>query len=346
MKITQITERAKQVKAKDKMPKVSKPTHGHESPHPMQGKMVGEVKHKMSKQPNPVAKHSRNKSGAGAHKSAKDYDRKTKKADIKQAMQEQDPVGLLPKDSSMDKNLPAVQPDQKPQARMMQVPTALFNLYRQAIQLNPTSAEHRKLMIQIERIERQFKKQLKLENVELDEANLKQMVAGVGLLATLGLANLGLEATSAKNTPLGQDLKMAAQQGDPIAEYYYKNIDIYVEENDQRTLINLNIRYNDEFNSGRAKYDPTRDDVKQFLAKQARIQVPEGYQTLEESVGNFITEEEFDRLAEKKDACYHKVKSRYKVWPSAYASGALVQCRKKGAKNWGNSSKKKKKKKK
>jgi hypothetical protein len=41
-------------------------------------------------------------------------------------------------------------------------------------------------------------------------------------------------------------------------------------------------------------------------------------------------------LAEKKDACYHKVRSRYKVWPSAYASGALVQCRKKGAKNWGN----------
>lgn len=40
-------------------------------------------------------------------------------------------------------------------------------------------------------------------------------------------------------------------------------------------------------------------------------------------------------LAEKQDACYHKVKSRYKVWPSAYASGALVQCRKKGAKNWG-----------
>jgi hypothetical protein len=39
---------------------------------------------------------------------------------------------------------------------------------------------------------------------------------------------------------------------------------------------------------------------------------------------------------ENKDACYHKVKSRYKVWPSAYASGALVQCRKKGAKNWGN----------
>ena len=42
----------------------------------------------------------------------------------------------------------------------------------------------------------------------------------------------------------------------------------------------------------------------------------------------------------KKDACYHKVKSRYSVWPSAYASGALVKCRKVGAANWGNKSKK------
>ncbi len=55
---------------------------------------------------------------------------------------------------------------------------------------------------------------------------------------------------------------------------------------------------------------------------------------------DFITEEQFDEAAGKKDACYHKVKSRYKVWPSAYASGALVKCRKVGAKNWGNKSKK------
>jgi len=41
-----------------------------------------------------------------------------------------------------------------------------------------------------------------------------------------------------------------------------------------------------------------------------------------------------------KDACYHKVKSRYSVWPSAYASGALVKCRKVGAANWGNKTKK------
>ena len=39
----------------------------------------------------------------------------------------------------------------------------------------------------------------------------------------------------------------------------------------------------------------------------------------------------------KKDACYKKVKASASVWPSAYASGRLVQCRKKGAANYGNS---------
>ena len=65
-------------------------------------------------------------------------------------------------------------------------------------------------------------------------------------------------------------------------------------------------------------------------------------------VGNKVKDKLSDKKEEveivteegKKDACYHKVKSRYDVWPSAYASGALVKCRKKGAKNWGNSSKK------
>ena len=61
---------------------------------------------------------------------------------------------------------------------------------------------------------------------------------------------------------------------------------------------------------------------------------------LEEVVGKVLTEAQFDEAAGEKDACYHKVKARYDVWPSAYASGALVKCRKVGAKNWGNKSKK------
>ena len=46
------------------------------------------------------------------------------------------------------------------------------------------------------------------------------------------------------------------------------------------------------------------------------------------------------KSGDKKDACYSKVKARYKVWPSAYASGALAKCRKVGAKSWGTKSKK------
>ena len=52
----------------------------------------------------------------------------------------------------------------------------------------------------------------------------------------------------------------------------------------------------------------------------------------------FISEEDKKGSGSgKKDACYKKVKASAKVWPSAYASGRLVQCRKKGAANYGNS---------
>jgi hypothetical protein len=83
-------------------------------------------------------------------------------------------------------------------------------------------------------------------------------------------------------------------------------------------------------------------DYKQSMHKKFEAKLKESTKkaVLEDFVGKPISEEEFDKLAEKQDACYHKVKARYKVWPSAYASGALVQCRKKGAKNWGNKSKK------
>ena len=60
---------------------------------------------------------------------------------------------------------------------------------------------------------------------------------------------------------------------------------------------------------------------------------------LEDMVGKRMTEAQFDEAAGEKDACYRKVKARYDVWPSAYASGALVKCRKVGAANWGNSKK-------
>lgn len=62
---------------------------------------------------------------------------------------------------------------------------------------------------------------------------------------------------------------------------------------------------------------------------------------LVEMIQQIVTEKKKKKKSKKRDACYYKVKSRYDVWPSAYASGALVKCRKVGAKNWGNSKKKK-----
>ena len=58
------------------------------------------------------------------------------------------------------------------------------------------------------------------------------------------------------------------------------------------------------------------------------------------AIGRSQMAKQVSKGGSKKDACYTKVKSRYKVFPSAYASGAIAKCRKVGAKNWGNKAKK------
>ncbi len=63
------------------------------------------------------------------------------------------------------------------------------------------------------------------------------------------------------------------------------------------------------------------------------------YKLINEILDQVLDEQMLDENG-KKDACYHKVKAAYDVWPSAYASGALVKCRKVGAANWGKSKKK------
>lgn len=87
------------------------------------------------------------------------------------------------------------------------------------------------------------------------------------------------------------------------------------------------------------EYDMTDDQVEELLgiSNNSNKRWTDYGDPIHESCphcgGELVSEED---IMEKKDACYYKVKSRYKVWPSAYASGALVQCRKKGAKNWGS----------
>ena len=92
---------------------------------------------------------------------------------------------------------------------------------------------------------------------------------------------------------------------------------------------------NQRFKSGAAKPTYVRTDSKRKMKKEDMHS-----DWKNEELFLYEVKDKKGKGSGKKDACYHKVKSRYSVWPSAYASGALVKCRKKGAKNWGNSSKK------
>ena len=92
-----------------------------------------------------------------------------------------------------------------------------------------------------------------------------------------------------------------------------------------------------------------KEAIKQYeeLPALKGFQIPHSLREESDDLYGELEEEELSekrkkkkkKKSGKKDACYRKVKSRYKVWPSAYASGALVKCRKVGAKNWGNSKK-------
>ena len=85
----------------------------------------------------------------------------------------------------------------------------------------------------------------------------------------------------------------------------------------------------------KTKYDPTAGKKRGKKLLDRLLGVPP---VAEENVTE--AKDKKGKGSGTKDACYHKVKSRYSVWPSAYASGALVKCRKVGAANWGNSTKK------
>jgi hypothetical protein len=84
------------------------------------------------------------------------------------------------------------------------------------------------------------------------------------------------------------------------------------------------------------KYNVSTDEIENLDMRELAKDLMES--KCPDCGGKLVAESELNEEGNK-DACYHKVKSRYKVWPSAYASGALVKCRKVGASNWGNKSK-------
>lgn len=102
------------------------------------------------------------------------------------------------------------------------------------------------------------------EDLDLDEAkgDIRKALAAAGLAGALAIGGgAALDATSVKKSPLGKELRAAAQAGDEVAAYHYKNLDFYMQE-DPRTLINLKIAYVD---------DSERDDVQAYLARKAGI---------------------------------------------------------------------------
>ena len=124
-----------------------------------------------------------------------------------------------------------------------------------------------------------------------------------------------------------EDIEEGAREIDP------KKMQAYMDFKKEKDIDGSSVRM--------AVDNPDHPETKRMMTNDDFAKAVDMYKSaLKESVEESLTEEQFDEAAGKKDACYRKVKSRYKVWPSAYASGALVQCRKKGAANWGNSKKK------
>ncbi len=145
----------------------------------------------------------------------------------------------------------------------------------------------------------------------------------------------------------GEDLASLIKQGEG---YYKDELDesAKIDEGYEGAIINALQQegINGFFNKGTlyiedaADMNTVEEIVNQTVEIAPEIKPEEDYYQMESiDKSEALTEEQFDEAAGEKDACYHKVKSRYKVWPSAYASGALVKCRKVGAKNWGNSKK-------
>jgi hypothetical protein len=76
------------------------------------------------------------------------------------------------------------------------------------------------------------------------EEGIKSKLA---MLALLGLTGYGaMKATSPVNSPLGQALQQAAQQGDEDAAYHLKRLGAYIDAGDSQTLKQLNFQYIDE----------------------------------------------------------------------------------------------------
>lgn len=181
----------------------------------------------------------------------------------------------------------------------------------------------------------------KLGNTPVSEAEINEddliLVPGQGKKLKPGFMPHAKDRTDHEVEMARSDLFQAAKNAKKVYELIK---DISEEEGIEGWVQEKIIKANDYLNTIREYLEH-----KTYMQEGAGV-LAGGMSNFEEAVkkgvcpecgGKMVSEE---LMNEKQDACYHKVKSRYKVWPSAYASGALVKCRKVGASNWGNKSKK------
>ena len=373
-------------------------------------------KYNMPKQPNPVAKHSRNKSGAGAHKSPKDYDRNKMKADTRKALDEGEERSII-QQACIQKLVDEFAGEE---GQFENKDDFEYAIYQELERLNVEDCVDPRMEVGGQPIGNFASGRVidvvsandviydVMQNMDLSQLEEGTFVAQKSAVIDSILRKLKDEAQD-DDELLRQLAKMISKQADPrlhnrpTGKWQLGDMEP-IEENASKEQIEAKIKQLQpiadklEFAKSEArditkpiKYDDTVREIMVNLSTLAdklgidekeldyyERQVYEAKNRLESAVyemeevfedkykevaykieelemdlddmeyemrnesTEMMTEEQFDEAAGEKDACYHKVKSRYKVWPSAYASGALVQCRKKGAANWGNSKKKKK----
>ena len=297
MIITDVIEgkKPKHAKASDPVAKKIKPNKGHESPHPLKGKLVGEADEPKDVSARAKLDHSLRAQG---HKVVQDKKKELKKGKVKHKGKIEEGPLVVTRDSDLNNMIDTFLASWKSKQH--------------------TDDEYAELLKALGyKLEKDGQRSV-ITKEDLDEAkgDIRRALAAVAMIATLWGVN--------KN--LAQDAYDASPQLQKLTAY----LEVAKEHNDERMIKQLEKRIGDH----KMRLDIGKGDV--MGADGNPIDVVYDKESPKES----MTEEQFDEAAGEKDACYHKVKSRYKVWPSAYASGALVKCRKVGAKNWGNKSKK------
>jgi len=174
--------------------------------------------------------------------------------------------------------------------------------------------------------------ELKMMDREMSEGIVGKVLGGAALLASLWGIGQNQAQQAYSDSPQLQTLikyhQMATQQGDQAK---IQELERRIEN--QKTRLSLG--------KGEVMGSDNKPIVPSFessIMKGIQNEAKKIPKKCPECGGKLVAESELNEEGNK-DACYHKVKSRYKVWPSAYASGALVKCRKVGASNWGDKKK-------